>query len=91
MRALCALHRAAVENTEIKKVSPKSSLFLFIRLFERYYSAVLLLNGNVVECRAELLSDLAEIDFVELFLLRLFLSCQTDGLFLFGKLVYALQ
>ncbi len=69
----------------MKKVSRHSSLFLFVRFLEGYHGAVLFLDGYVVEGRAELLTDLAEVDFVELFLLSLFLSRQTDGLFLFGN------
>ena len=65
--------------------------FLFIRFLEGNNGSVLFLDAHVVKGGGKLLTDFAEVDFVELFLLSLFLSRQTDGLFLFGKLVYALQ
>ena len=51
----------------------------------------LVLYADVVERFVKLGADIAEVDFVQLFLLRLFLRGQALGLFLFGELVYALQ
>ena len=60
-------------------------------VLKRNYAAVLVLYTYVVERFVELGADFIEVNFIQLFLLCQFVGGKSNSLFLFGKLVNALQ